>query len=270
MSESRSANILADDLTSPSTIVDWILPEFLPRGTFVALAGMPGAGKSYLSYYLGMAIASGIEVLGFQPPRPYRVLYFDEENSPADRVQYERWAWHGLGRPDLALLTKNFWPMPFQLGMADWAERAHELVATHRPELFIIDTSTPACDVQDENDNAEASRVIRTIRHLMEVTTPPATALVLKHAKIQGEDGSYSLRGAKAWMGQVDAIAYLRRHEGRPRQDDLNTTILTPGKTRAFGLRRSLTIHPTRTADGRGISLSATSSFGGKRPRVSK
>ena len=249
-------NSLAHELTSTDPVVDWILPEFLPRGTLVALAGMPGAGKSYLCYYLGLAMAAGKPALGFTPSRPYRILYFDEENSPADRIQYERWAWHGLGQPSLDRLTENFWPMPFQLGMPHWAARAHELIEEHQPELFIIDTSTPACDVQDENDNAEASRVIRAIRHLMEVTTPPATALVLKHAKIQGEDGSYSLRGAKAWMGQVDAIMYLRRREGRPRKDGLNTTMLTPGKTRAFGLRQTLIIHPTRTADGRGIALS--------------
>ena len=254
-----NANPLRDELLSGDPVVEWILPEFIPRGTLIALAGMPGAGKSYLCYYLGLAMAAGIKALGFKPPRPQRVLYFDEENSPADRIQYERWAWHGLQCPNLETLSKNFWPMPFRLGLPDWAERAHQLIEDNQPDLFIIDTSTPACDIRDENDNAEASRVIRTIRHLMEASSPPATALVLKHAKIHADDGSYSRRGAKAWMGQVDAIAYLRRHEGRPHSDGLNTTLLVPGKTRAFGLRRSLVIHPARTADGRGIHLAATS-----------
>jgi len=252
-------NPLLLELTGKESPVEWILPEFLPRGALLALAGVPGAGKSYLCYYLSMAVACGLSVLGLQPPRPFRVVYFDEENSRPDRIQYERWAWHGLGKPALDRLIENFWPVPFALGSSEWAEEAAAILDELQPDLFVVDTATPACDIRNENDNGEAAQVIAQLRHLMRLSTPEASALVLKHAKLIHEDGSYTLRGAKTWMGQVDSFSFLVRAVGRPTTDarkrGLSRTRLVPGKVRAFGLRTPLLIEPRFTADFSGLSL---------------
>jgi len=246
-------NPLHQELTGHDPIVEWILPGFIPRGVLLCLAGVPGAGKSYLCYYIGMAIATGTPVLGMTPGRPFQVLYFDDENSQSDRVQYERYAWNGLGRPSLDTLTDNFWSIPFALGNADWAERMADHVEEHKPDVYIVDTATPACNIQDENDNAEASRIVRQLRELTQITNPVSTGLILKHAKILTEEGDYTIRGAKAWMGQVDGFSYLIRHQSRPSKDGLAATRLVPGKTRAFGLRNTINIHPRR--QGAGIVL---------------
>jgi RecA-family ATPase len=248
-------NPLVAELIDKDPIVNWVLPGFIPEGVLFALAGSPGCGKSTLMYIIGLALAAGVPILGMTPRKPTRILYFDDENSGPDRIQYERWAWHGLGCPSLDILAKNFWCCPFKLGGHDWEEKAEEEILSKKPNLFVIDTTTPACHIEDENDNGEASRVIQKIRQLMGLTIPPATAIALKHARIREDGGGYTLRGAKAWEGALDSVVYLTKGKGRPRKDGLSTTTLTPSKTRAFGLRAPIHISPQWTEDKKGITL---------------
>jgi len=248
-------NPILEELTGDTPIVRWIIPGFLPQGALFAIAGSPGSGKSYLFYTIGLALATGVPVIGMNPTRPHRVLYFDQENSNPDRIQYERWAWKGLGKPSLSLITQNFWCAPFILGSNDWMAQAQREIEEHRPEIFIIDTTTPACHIEDENDNAEATKVISHIRKLQNLVSPAATAIVLKHAKIRPEDGGYTLRGAKAWEGAVDGIVYITKGGGRPRNDGLSTVQILPSKTRAFGLKSKVTVTPTWLDNRDGIVL---------------
>jgi hypothetical protein len=261
----KTTNPLLRELIGEGPVVQWILSDFLAQGSLVALAGMPGAGKSYLCYTLGFALASGVPVLGYEPDRPYRVLYFDQENAHPDRIQYERWAWNGLGCPSLDLLCKNFWGSPFTLGGSQWYTAAKAAVDYHKPEIIFIDTATPACGIEDENNNAEATRVIEHIRALQNAVSPTATCIVIKHAKVRADDagvGIYTLRGAKAWEGAVDNVIFHVRGEGRPRKDGLNNTKLQPAKTRAFGLRDPITIEPRWLEDRSGIVLDRWKSEG--------
>jgi len=248
-------NPIIKDLIGKDPVVNWILPGFIPQGVLLAIAGSPGAGKSFLFYTIGLALASGIPILGTHPQRPYRVLYFDQENSTPDRVQYERWAWHGLHKPNLELLADNFWCAPFVLGGSMWEDSARIEINEHKPEFIVFDTATPCFHIQDENDNAEATKVIGAVRRLQGTTHPCATAIVLKHARLMPESGSYTLRGAKAWEGAVDGIIYVVNQEGKPRFDGLTNKRLIPAKTRAFGLRHYIDINASWTDNKEGISL---------------
>jgi hypothetical protein len=159
-------------------------------------------------------------------------------------VQYFRWAWHGLGCPAPDLITTNLAFASFQIGSKDWPERMEDALQQSQPDLIVVDTATPCFNVEDENDNGEATKIINNLRRLMALTTPTATCIVLKHAKVRAEDGKYTLRGAKAWEGAVDAVLFQTKQPGRPRRDGLNNTILSPSKVRAFGLREPLAVHP--------------------------
>jgi len=236
--------------------VEWLVPHLLTRGSLVVLAGDAGAGKSLLCYALGLALAGRVPFLG-HPVSSATVLYFDQENSRPDAIQYLRWAWHGLKCPPLASLQQHFHFAPFQLGSRHWAERAALLIEPLQPALLIFDTATPCCDIRDENDNGEATQTITTIRRLQALVSPPATALVLKHAKILTEHHQRTIRGAKAWLGAADSVMFLIRPAGRPRADGLVNTRLEPWKTRAFGLRTTLHITPVWTADRLGLTLTA-------------
>lgn len=251
-------NEIVDVLHAEEQDPEWLIPDLLLQGSMVCLAGEPGAGKSYVSYTMGLAVATGIAALdGIVPPgKPKTVIYFDQENSRQDRDKYLRRSWHGLARngklPDVGLLLKHFHPIHFALGDDDWADVAAEYIELLCPQLVIFDTATPCFNIADENDNAEAVREIKKIRALMMLADPVAAAIVLRHAKIAIEKGGRrTMRGAKSWHNAADGIMYQVKGTGRPRKDGLSLTRLEPDKTRAYGLSRIVYITPEWTDEER-------------------
>jgi hypothetical protein len=243
--------------------VRWLIPELFLQGTQVVLAGGAGAGKSYVSYYIALAIAAGIQAMGGIVPagEPKVVLYFDEENSEQDRNKYIRRCWNGLMKenkitdpfPYYERLVENFWPMNFHLGAPDWKDRAFECIENivairgQSPHMMVFDTATPAFNIEDENSNSEATKATKGVRELQLVCDPVATATILKHAKFKVEGERRTIRGAKAWLGAVDGVIFQVKATGRPRSDGLALTRLEPDKTRAYGLSRTVYITPRWT-----------------------
>jgi RecA-family ATPase len=227
-------------LTEPEVTPPWLVDNFLCEGTVVILAGEPGVGKSVLSYTLSLSIASNLPFLGRSTSTGH-VLYFDEENSLPDTKQYLKWAWRGLGSPDLKPLSQNLHIEHFSLaGLTSRTPPMTALAARIAPRLIVVDTATPVCSILDENDNGEASRAIKGLRAVKEAAGPQATMLVLKHMKTGHPDEpgqERTIRGAKAWLGEVDGVLFHLAQRGRPRKDGLKNTRVTPSKIRAFGLR---------------------------------
>ena len=223
----------------------WLVPDLLCQGTMVVLAGEAGAGKSFFSYTLGIALASGLPFLD-RPTDPTKVLYCDEENSLPDLRQYLRWAWRGLGKPPLPTLVANFRHEHFSLAAAGqlWSTYLTNIARDHQPGLIVVDTTTPACHILDENSNAEASKVIRLLRGAQVASGPKCTILLLKHARLDQTNGEWQMRGAKAWKGETDSTLVHQIGLGRPRLDGLRNTTIRPDKVRAFGLRVPIHLHP--------------------------
>lgn len=260
----RQGNPIVNILTAPDVPPEWLVKDMFLQGTLVCLAGSPGSGKSYISYTLGLAVAAGVPALSGLVPAatPKRVLYFDQENSRQDRDKYLCRSYVGLtdangAAPDLEVLRDNFWPCYFHLGDADWEDRAAECIEFVRPHLIVFDTATPCFNLQDENDNAEATRAGQALHRLMDLVSPKATAIVLRHEKLKTERGSRrTMRGAKAWHSQADAILFQVKQPGRPRKSSLSLTRLVPDKTRAYGLRQTVYITPKWTdAERSGLRL---------------
>jgi RecA-family ATPase len=250
---------LAEIVTRPSRPPDWLLPGILHRGTIVVLAGQAGIGKSVLSLSLAVAKATGYPFLG-RDLEAGRVLYFDEENSQPDFEEYLRWAWRGLGRPPADVLDKNLRMERFSLSsrVGHWQYMV-DCAREHQPEFVVIDTCSPACQIKDENDNAEATQAVTHLR-LMQAAAPNSTVLALKHAKIDIENGTYTVRGAKAWVGATDATLFHLAVPGKPRTDGLRDSQIVPEKIRAFGLRAALKIKPSwvEVNGERGLSVEAS------------
>ncbi len=253
---------LIDILTGEEQEPEWLIPNLVAQGTMVIIGGEPGAGKSYLSYSLALAIAAGAKALSGLVPagEPRRVLYFDDENSKQDRNKYLRRCVNGLGglktkrNPkglDLDLLYENFYALHFRLGGDDWVDRAAECVENVQPHALVFDTAASCFDIADENDNAQGADAIKGIRRLMQMPEKTASSVVIKHAKIRSEKGGRrTLRGAKVWQGAADSVLFQVRAPGRPR-DGLNVTRLVPDKVRAYGLPQTLYITPEWTDDER-------------------
>lgn len=257
-------NPIVDILTAEDDRPDWLIPNLLTQGSLVCLVGESGAGKSYVSYTLGLAIAAGVEALSGIVPRgePRRVLYFDDENSVQDRDKYLRRSWHGLAKrngdmPDLATLDQHFYPVTCELGNEDWEEVMSAYVLAFRPHLIIVDTATPCFNIDDENNNAEAAKAVKGVKRVMRLVTPTVTAWILKHAKTRTEKGQIrTVRGAKVWKDMSDGMLFQVKRRGRPRKDGLSATRLVPDKIRAYGLHQSIDINPRWCgADRIGLAL---------------
>lgn len=257
-----------EELTGADQPVTWVLPGLLPEGEVLVLGGMAGAGKSMVCYALALGMATGTTALTFTPPRPFRVLYCDEENNKSSRIQYQRWlAWGlGIGPQHETLLRENFHGLSFHLGHDRWADTIETAIDAVDPDVIVFDTANSCFDVQDENDNAEATQTINQLRRLQRRRSPTISMLVLKHAKLRtvehekGAEVVYTLRGAKAWEGAVDGTIFQVRGKGRGFRDPLlkktlHNTWLRPGKVRAYGLSEEMLIQPKGVTTPQGIGL---------------
>src|SRR5437773_8453604 len=150
----RPSEVLTAKLIEP----DWIVKGMIPRSTLIILAGEAGAGKSYLMYSMAYAVVTGRPFLG-HATQPVKVLYFDEENGTPDFLQYNQWAWAALGCPPIDSFDNMLRLEHFSL-LGGWHAKMRDSVREFQPGLVIIDTATPALHLKDENDNAEASKVI--------------------------------------------------------------------------------------------------------------
>ena len=245
-------------LTEPEAKPPWLVEGLLCEGTVVIMAGEPGVGKSVLAYTLSLSIASGLGNFLGKQTNTGPVLYFDEENSLPDTRQYLRWAWRGLGKPSLPKLTANLHIEHFSLASQGISRYDYmvSIAAQVKPKMIVLDTTTPACHIQDENDNGEASLALRNLRRVRAVSDPACTMLLLKHSKIFNEASDKeagqkrTIRGAKSWLGEVDAVLYHVAASGRFRKDGLKASHIYPDKVRAYGLREPLWIEPSWTGTG--------------------
>lgn len=233
---------------------EWLIPDFMLQGHFVCWAGDSNVGKSLTLYQLSIALASGTPAFGGVVPGgdPKRVLYYDEENNPADRDKYLRQAYNGLVlgnggmsiEPDL--LFENFYPLSERLGMEGWEDQLAYDVETFKPNVVFIDTAATALNLENENDNSEASKVIKQLKKIASMVSPRVTVVVLRHAKTtKDESGRRTMRGAKTWRNQSDQVIFHVRRRGRPRDGGLYLTELVPDKVRAFGLRDVIQLTPS-------------------------
>jgi len=245
---------LSNILTGQDPDPAYLINDLYYKGAMLVVAGEPGVGKSFFQYYIAMALAGGLSVLGRHSDGGV-VLYFDEENSRPDLQQYLRWIWRGLQCPDIDTLKTRLFIEHFSL--AKRAEKRFRYMAECatllKPALIVVDTVTPCCAIADENDNAEASRAMRALRGVKEAAGPDTTMVLLKHAKFTHDPNErQSIRGAKTWIGEADSILFHKAQAGKPRTDGLRNSRLISDKGRAFGLKAGQEIHITPSWTGEG------------------
>jgi RecA-family ATPase len=243
---------LAEVLTAEAKPPNWLVQGVFPAGLMITLAGDPGAGKTTLSYLLAHCLALGYPFLGHSTV-PTTVCYFDEENSKVDFHKYNQQIWHGLGCPPIEDYGDRLNFYHFALG-GKWFDPMVEVVVNKKPGLITIDTATPVLNVQDENDNSEANRIIQQLRRVQHVSPgTETTILILKHEKQRDEkDHRHTIRGAKVWLGSVDRTFYHIIPSGcRKRKNGLRRTALVPDKLRSYGLEVPLGVEPSWTDESR-------------------
>ena len=243
----------SDVLTSGPIVPNWLVPDILCKGSMIVLAGDAGVGKSMLCYSLAVAQASGRIFLGRQLYMD-KVLYFDEENSRQDSDAYHRRVWIGMGKPAIDVLDANLCLSHFSINGNPGMEMTRA-ASNWKPGLIIVDTANAACCIDDENDNAKASRAIKMLREVRAASgRPECVMLILKHAKVTHDKKGTEyreIRGAKTWKGELDGVIVHSAPRGRPPSHGrYRNTYLWPTKSRAFGLLQPIEIMPVCSGEG--------------------
>lgn len=226
----------------------WLIERLIHKRQFVVAAGEAGVGKSFFWYTAAFAIVLARTFLGRQCAGG-KVLYFDDENSLPELQNYLIQIWWAFGCPDPDLLAEGLFIEHFKLSTAGdaWPAYMSGRIAEVKPAFVVVDTATTALGVEDENDNAEAGRIVRTLRRCMAQGHEDGSLLALKHAK----DGT--VRGAKGWEGMCDQLLVQAGMAGPHRADGYHNSKIWAKKLRSFGLRECLKIIPVN--GGSSLSL---------------
>jgi len=209
-----------------------VIDGFLADG-LTLIAGAPGVGKTSAIVPLAMQVAgfsSHFSNVSIYIRR--KVIYLSEDTGQVQRIQYALQKrirrTHGdseFGWPEIAdwfkvVATKRS-------SASDIAKLAilaakHETVfkdysgndAQIKP-LIVIDTASASFNVESENDNAEIAKYISAIKEGLigrgfPVWVVTHTPKALKRADVR----DFSARGAGAWEGDANCVAYLFQEDG--------------------------------------------------------
>jgi hypothetical protein len=191
----------------------WLYGVDLVRGDLSVLASTGGAGKTSLAVGMAISLASGNSLLGSQiwGSGPLTSLYINAEDSGIEMrrralafcQQHHITALDRLfiaGTEDLRVRGLSFLrPAGQNSSVLDEAglEKLHNLLATLRPDLVVIDPLIALCGGGNVNDNAAMALVMREIKRL--AIKFNCSILIVHHTRKGGEPGSAdAISGASA------------------------------------------------------------------------
>lgn len=180
----------------------WIVYPLLSEGRLITIYSEPKMGKSLLMLELAAGIAAGVEVLGFTPDRPRKVLYVDFENTidgdVIPRLKDMGWTPETLGN-----LHYQSFPNLAALDSDRGGEQLLGVALAKGCEVIIIDTVSRAVD-GGENDNDTWLNFYRKTG--LKLKSAGLTTARLDHT---GKVTTAGPRGGSAKLGDVDATWQL-------------------------------------------------------------
>lgn len=222
---------------------DWVIPDFIAEGVTV-IAGGHGVGKTTVLLPLAMAVAGVHDKDYSLAPKYWRhVIYITEDVHQAQRIMTgygEHLAW-----PSNPSIFENMRErvhiieaqrMPARLVVAAGAYYREKFTRTIRTTdsdgkeyvnellpLIVIDTMAATIELENENDNSEASQAVAALKQQFEGLP---TWIVGHVAKANlGRADAVTLRGAGAFEADANQVLYIV-------QDDKGSRWITRGKTR--------------------------------------
>lgn len=198
--------------------LDFIWPGFL-AGTVGALVSPGATGKSFLTLEAAMGIAcsvAGGDLLGFEPQRNGRVVYFAGED-PAD-VLIRRV--HAIGThlpPETRQsIAENLALEPImgkRLNVIDDKHLARVIEYCAGARMVVFDTLSRIHQL-DENSNGDMAHLVNTLEHVADKTGAGILYLhhVSKGSSSSGQaDQQHAARGASALIDNARWSAYVAR-----------------------------------------------------------
>ena len=196
--------VSADQLLSePPEEIDWVLEDYLPVGGLGVLAGKPKEGKTTIGYELAVKVALGLPFLGRQTRKGAVLILALEEHGREVRMRLRN-----LGAAELSNVFTHIGPLEPKTTTLN---SITTFAQTHGVVLILIDTLSAFWKIDNENDAAEMTRVIKPLLALSRKSG--ACVLLIHHArKAEGQYGD-EIRGSGALFAAVDVALILKRHE---------------------------------------------------------
>ena len=212
------AGIDVNELVAQDHPRRWLVPQLIERRDRVVLTGSEGFGKTTMTRQWCLALAAGLDPLGFRPIRASRVVHVDlQEKEPQSSQQY-RWIMRrtGVQVPPGQLTVVHRRQGMNLLGMERrWVEG---LLQQHRPDLLAIGPvykawKAPAGQVKHSEETVEELHAV-----LDRITERYDVALLLEAHSPHGEGGNradWRPYGASAWLRWPEfGIALQKMEDG--------------------------------------------------------
>lgn len=207
-------------LTSPKPI-EFVIDGFIAN-KLTLIAGAPGVGKSTALVSMAAIAAGIVHVEGIAAELKRTVFYITEDAEQVERILYGMRV-QGIINKSEQEVQASFKIIHAKRRSADVAARMvdearFEGIERHTSgymvePLIILDTANAVLDLDNENDNSEASKAIAAIKEVMDsaaIWIIGHTAKAFKRADL----ASLSFRGASAFEGDTNATSYLFREDG--------------------------------------------------------
>jgi len=196
-----------DDL-KPFTFPPSLIKGLLPRNGIAFIGGQSGAGKTFVAVDLAVALTTGQTFFNRRVKERVGVMFVAGEGAETiqPRLTIARMARNVDGTLPIAWtatipdFTKPDEVRAF-ISKLRWTNA--QMMDQHGVRLgaIVIDTLAAVFTLQDENDNSEASKVIRAMKVIgdeLDVLMVP-----IHH---YGKGAETGLRGASAWRAGCDAV----------------------------------------------------------------
>jgi hypothetical protein len=201
----ESFAFVGDEPPSPQPmLIDGVLPlECLPF-----IGGQSSAGKTFIAILMAVCAATQTPFFGRAIRERVGVVFLAAEGRAALRMRFAAAlkelhlgedlpiAWL-KGTPDFSNRNAVAAFVAKLQGISEYFQKKFRV----RLGLVFVDTVSASFDLEEEADNAEASRVCKIMRRISEQV---ATIVVPIHH--YGKNAAVGLRGASAWRGSADVV----------------------------------------------------------------
>jgi putative DNA primase/helicase len=239
----RSANdnnfiehIYDKDLFDTPPPMEWIIPDWLPKGEVGAIYGDGGLGKSLLVQQLMTALATGKEWLGLkgEPIKVYGVLCEDKKDEfhrRQYRINQKLGVSHAEVKGNMVLIPrkgKDNILMRFdrndQAKLTEFFDNLLIDIKKFKPELVILDT---LADIFGGNEiiRAQARQFVQSCCGRIAEETG-ATVLLCAHPSEAGLNKKSGTGGSTAWHNSLRFRWYLEMPEGMEFTPDMRILTL--------------------------------------------
>jgi RecA-family ATPase len=218
---------LSEGLQAPGWLIDGFLTDKM-----TIIAGAPGVGKTSALVPLAL-LASGFQshLSNVTCKHSRHVIYVTEDAHQVETMLYgvrkhmynmvtdRKVTYEEMSEKFHLVATKKSKPQQLAL-LVDLCKQYTNTIQTLAGEfelmpLLILDTASSTFDLEDENKNSEVSKYIATLKEtFLSIGVPiwivAHTAKTMKRADVK----EFSARGAGAFEGDANCIAYLFQEDG--------------------------------------------------------